>query len=57
MLLVCSAILTLIPWSGGKPNDLHYVSLCPFAPWSTLALLMAAGLVWAVRGYLNASSE
>ena len=51
-LLVGSAVLTLLPLGGAKANDLGYVSACPFAPWSTLALLVVAGLVGAVRQYL-----
>ena len=47
-----SAALTLLPLSAPKANDLGYVSTCPFAPWSTLALLVVAGLIWAVREYL-----
>ncbi len=46
------AVFTLLPVSAPKANDLGYVSACPFAPWSTLALLLVAGVVWAVRAYL-----
>jgi len=45
-----------VPVSSSKTNDLGYASLCPFAPWSSLALLLAAGLVWAVRRYLMEQS-
>ena len=51
-IVVGSAAATLIPISGSKVNDLGYGSACPFAPWSTLSLLVVAGLVWAVRQYL-----
>ncbi len=51
-LLLGAAAVTLLPVSGAKPNDLGYFSECPFAPWSTLALLLVAGLIWAVRQYL-----
>jgi len=52
LLLVLTALLTLIPFSAAKMNDLGYHSMCPFAPWSTLALLAAAGVVWIIRGYV-----
>jgi hypothetical protein len=45
------AVWTMLPASSAKVNDLGYFSMCPFAPWSTLALLMAAGGVWAIRQY------
>ena len=46
------AVLTLLPFSASKANDLGYVSACPFAPWSTAALLFVAGVAWAIRQYL-----
>ena len=52
IVLVGLALFTLLPFSASKPNDLGYVSTCPFAPWSTLVLLLAAGVVWAIRQYL-----
>ena len=52
IILIGLAVFTLLPFSAPKTNDLGYVSTCPFAPWSTLALLVAAGAVWAVRQYL-----
>jgi hypothetical protein len=51
--LLCGAAITLVPHSASRINDLGYNSVCPFAPWSTLALLLAAGLVWVVRQYLR----
>ena len=47
-----SALITLLPLGGAKANDFGYNSACPFAPWSTLLLLIVAGLIWAVRQYL-----
>ena len=47
-----AAVATLIPASAPHKNDLGYFSLCPFAPWSTLMLLLVAGVIWMVRGYL-----
>lgn len=52
LLLVLTAMLTLLPFSASKMNDIGYHSLCPFAPWSTLSLLIAAGVVWIIRGYV-----
>ena len=51
-LLVAGAVWTLLPLPAPKANDLGYVSACPFAPWSTLALLVVAGVVWSIRKYL-----
>ncbi len=51
-LLAALAVLTLLPY-GAKINDLGYRSLCPFAPWSTLALLAVAGLAMLIRQYLR----
>ena len=45
------AALTLIPKQGGIASDLGYTSLCPFAPWSTLLLLLAAGVAATFRSY------
>jgi predicted membrane metal-binding protein len=46
------AVLTLLPFTAPKANDLGYLSMCPFAPWSTLALLVVAGVLWAIRQYV-----
>lgn len=50
-LFLATAILTLLPTSTPLVNDLGYSSLCPFAPWSTLVLLLAAGVCAAIRNY------
>jgi len=52
VLFVGLAILTLLPFTAPRANDLGYMSMCPFAPWSTLALLLVAGVIWAIRQYL-----
>jgi hypothetical protein len=57
LLIAGLAILTLLPFSAPRANDLGYVSMCPFAPWSTLALLVVAGLIWAIRQYLITRAE
>ena len=52
IVLLGLAAFTMLPFSASKANDLGYVSTCPFAPWSTLAILLAAGVVFAIRQYL-----
>jgi hypothetical protein len=52
LIIVALAIWTALPSSASKTNDLGYFSTCPFAPWSTLALLLVAGVLWAIRQYL-----
>lgn len=47
------AAATLIPSSAPKVSDLGYSTLCPFAPWSTLALLFFGWLSWILRGYVR----
>jgi len=46
------ALWTLLPFAAARPNDIGYVSTCPFAPWSSLVLLLGAGVLWVVRQYL-----
>jgi MprA protease rhombosortase-interaction domain-containing protein len=46
------AVSTMLPFSASKTNDLGYYSLCSFAPWSALALLLVAGVLFAIRKYL-----
>jgi hypothetical protein len=52
LILVALAIWTALPLPASKTNDLGYFSACPFAPWSTLALLLVAGVLMAIRQYL-----
>jgi hypothetical protein len=60
LLLVIAIVLaglgvaTLVPFSSNLLSDLGYYTLCPFAPWSTLTLLVLAGLSWLVRRHINA---
>ena len=51
-LLTGLAAVTLLPFSGAKTNDLGYSSLCTFVPWSTLTLLLTAGVIWVIRQYM-----
>ena len=52
-----TAAVTLLPYAATKTNDFGYFSLCPFAPWSTLALAFVAGVIWVVRSYLRAQQR
>jgi hypothetical protein len=52
-LFAALALWTMLPLPpAARINDLGYHSACPFAPWSSLAMLLVAGLAWAVRQYL-----
>jgi hypothetical protein len=53
ILFLALAVATLIPSEGLKISDLDYATFCPFAPWSTLALLFFAGLSWVIRRHVN----
>ncbi|MBZ5611158.1 MAG: hypothetical protein LAP38_23085 [Acidobacteriia bacterium] len=58
VIILCGlAVWTLMPGSAPKANDLGYRSTCPFAPWSSLTLLLGAGVVWAVRKYLMTRAD
>ena len=57
VLFVGLAVLTLLPFTAPRANDLGYMSMCPFAPWSTLALLVVAGVIWAIRQYLMTRAD
>jgi hypothetical protein len=50
---VLLAAVTLLPYASPRINDLGYHSLCPFAPYSSGTLLLAAGLASIVRTYLK----
>jgi hypothetical protein len=56
-LFVVLAGVTLIPVSTGPINDLGYQSLCPFAPYSALALLVPAGTAVLLRYYVKAQKS
>ena len=57
VILIALAVWTVLPFAASKPNDLGYVSTCPFAPWSTGALLSIAAVLWAIRRYLATRAE
>jgi hypothetical protein len=48
------AAATVIPFRASMISDLGYYTLCPFAPWSTLMLLLVAGISWVLRGHIAA---
>jgi hypothetical protein len=50
-ILVALAVWTMVPADAPRLNDLGYRSACPFAPWSSVTLLLAAFLVWVIRQY------
>jgi hypothetical protein len=54
VVLLILAVTTILPYSSSMISDLGYYTLCPFAPWSTLALLFFAGVSWLVRRYIDA---
>jgi len=54
IVLAVGAAVTALPYSASTISDLGYYTLCPFAPWSTLALLLLAGVSWVVRRYIDA---
>ena len=54
ILFLVLAVATVLPWSSLTISDLGYSTLCPFAPYSTLALLFVAGLSWVIRRHVNA---
>jgi hypothetical protein len=52
-ILAIAGLATLIPSHSKLISDLGYYTLCPFAPYSTGALLLLAGLAWAVRSHIR----
>jgi hypothetical protein len=57
VVLLILAAATLLPFPSPTTSDLGYSALCPFAPWSTLMLLLLAGLSWALRGHFTPESD
>jgi hypothetical protein len=56
-LFIGLAGVTLVPVASGPINDLGYHSLCPFAPYSTMALLVPAAIAWLLRYYAKAQKS
>ncbi len=55
-LLIVLALATLFPHQSKMTSDLGYDTFCPFAPYSTITLLLLAGIGWAVRSHVKAQS-
>jgi hypothetical protein len=53
VILVVLALATLFPHAGPTVSDLGYFTFCPFAPWSTVTLLLLAALGWIVRRHIE----
>ncbi len=51
-----AGVATLMPFHTKMVSDLGYHTLCPFAPYSTLALWFVAWLAWTIRKHLAAQS-
>lgn len=57
ILLSVLALVTLLPHSASTISDLGYYTFCPFAPWSTLALLFLGWLCSVLRRHIKAQPE
>ena len=51
--MLIPTLMTVWPAEASKPNQLGYMSICSFAPWSTLSLigiaLLLVGIVYLVQ--------
>lgn len=56
MILTALSAATLIPWTSPVVSYLGYHTLCPFAPWSSLALLFFAWVAWEIRKHINSQA-
>jgi hypothetical protein len=48
-----TAVATLVPYPNRMISDLGYFTLCPFAPYSTLTLLLLGAICQAVRQHIK----
>ena len=53
ILATAAGLATLLPIAPSRNPELGYASWCPFAPISTLVLLLAAGVSWVIRQYVR----
>jgi hypothetical protein len=53
MVMLVGAAVTLVPHDSLQLSDLGYHTLCPFAPWSTITLLVLAGLGWVIHRHID----
>lgn len=52
-LIVLAAVTTCVPYAKAKKKcDLGYKAVCPFAPMSTMTLLVAAGVVFLIGSFI-----
>jgi hypothetical protein len=51
--MLVGAAVTLVPHDSLQLSDLGYHTFCPFAPWSTITLLVLAGLGWVIRRHIE----
>ncbi len=51
--MVVGAVVTVIPYSALTVSDLGYRTLCTFAPWSTITLMVLGGLAWVIRRHID----
>ncbi len=56
LLFLALAAATIVPYPSLTISDLGYHTFCPFAPWSTLILLLVAGLSWLFRTHAQKQS-
>lgn len=57
IVLVVGAAVTLLPYASLTVSDMGYRTLCTFAPWSTITLLVLAGLSWVIRQHIDKLPE
>jgi hypothetical protein len=53
LLFLALAVATIVPYPSLIISDLGYHTFCPFAPWSTLIMLLLAGLSWLFRSHVK----
>ena len=53
IIAAASAVATLLPIAPSRNPTIGYASWCPFAPVSTVILLLAAGVLWVIRQYIR----
>jgi Mn2+/Fe2+ NRAMP family transporter len=53
IVMLIGAVVTLVPHDSLQLSDLGYHTFCPFAPWSTITLLVLAGLGWVIRRHID----
>ncbi len=53
IVMLVPTVMTVWPAEASKPNRLGYMSMCSFAPWSTLSMiaitLLLVGIVYVIQ--------